>query len=106
MKSLNVELLMGHNIGLADSYYRPSEQELLKEYLLAVDLLSILDDKTKLEKQIKELEEKSMDKEYVIEGKLREKDRQIEILAKKQEKFEKLVQSLIDSGQLKSAPLN
>ena len=30
MKSLNVEILMGHDIGLADSYYRPSEQELLE----------------------------------------------------------------------------
>ena len=30
-----------------------------------------------------------------------EKDKQIEILAKKQEKFEQLIQSLIDSGQLK-----
>jgi hypothetical protein len=29
MKSLNVEILMGHDIGLADSYYKPSEQELL-----------------------------------------------------------------------------
>jgi ribonuclease D len=31
-----------------------------------------------------------------------EKDKQIEILARKQDKFEQLIQSLIDSGQLKS----
>ena len=30
-----------------------------------------------------------------------EKDKQIELLAKKQEKFEQLIQSLIESGQLK-----
>lgn len=35
-----------------------------------------------------------------IEAKLSEKDKQIEILIKKQEHFEQLVQSLIDSGQL------
>ena len=73
MKSLNVEILMGHDIGLADSYYRPSEQELLKDYLSSVDLLTIHDDKTKLEKQVKELNEKSIDNEYIIEGRLREK---------------------------------
>ena len=103
MKSLNVEILMGHDIGLADSYYRPSEQELLKDYLSSVDLLTIHDDKTKLEKQIKELNEKSMDNDYIIEGRLREKDKQIQSLIKRQEKFEELIQSLIDSGQLKRA---
>ena len=36
-----------------------------------------------------------------IESKLLEKDKQIEILMKKQEKTEQLIQSLIDSGQLK-----
>jgi hypothetical protein len=102
MKSLNVEILMGHNIGLADSYYKPSEQELLKEYLLAVDMLTI-HDKTKHEKQLEELKDKSTDNENVIEGRLREKDVQIQALIKKQEKFELMIQSLIDSGQLKRA---
>ena len=37
--------------------------------------------------------------ETVVEG--QEKDRQIEVLIKKQEQFERLIQSLIDSGQLK-----
>src|SRR4029078_10983788 len=36
-----------------------------------------------------------------IEAKLSEKDKQIETLIKKQEHFELLIQSLIDSGQLK-----
>jgi integrase len=35
-----------------------------------------------------------------IEAKLSEKDKQIEALTKKQEQFEQLIQSLIDSGQL------
>src|SRR5919197_3130013 len=38
--------------------------------------------------------------------KLQEKDKQIEALTKKQEQFEQLIQSLIDSGQLKSASNN
>jgi hypothetical protein len=51
MKSLNVEILMGHDIGLANSYYRPSEQELLDDYTRAVELLTIQNDRLKLEKQ-------------------------------------------------------
>jgi hypothetical protein len=48
------------------------------------------------------LTEKSKDNEYTIKGKLEEKDKQIEALVKKQEHFEQLIQSLIDSGQLKA----
>jgi hypothetical protein len=30
MKPINVELLMGHDIGIARSYYKPTEAELLR----------------------------------------------------------------------------
>lgn len=35
------EMLLGHKIGLASSYYRPTEQEMLEEYLKAEDNLTI-----------------------------------------------------------------
>lgn len=35
------EMLLGHKIGLASAYYKPTEQEMLNEYLKAVDLLTI-----------------------------------------------------------------
>ena len=41
MKPINVELLMGHSIGISDHYYRPTENELLEDYLKAEPLLSI-----------------------------------------------------------------
>jgi len=41
MKSLHVEILMGHSTGLADNYYRIPEDELLTEYLKAAPDLSI-----------------------------------------------------------------
>lgn len=41
MKSDDVELLMGHSLGLADSYYKPPLEYLEKEYLKAVPLLTI-----------------------------------------------------------------
>ncbi len=43
MKSLHIELLMGHDVGLAENYYRPSEKDLLDEYLKAVPELTILE---------------------------------------------------------------
>jgi hypothetical protein len=33
MKPINVEMTMGHDIGLSESYYKPSEKEVLEDYL-------------------------------------------------------------------------
>jgi hypothetical protein len=41
MKSLHVEILMGHSVGLSDNYYRISEKELLEEYFKAIPDLSV-----------------------------------------------------------------
>ena len=101
MKPINIEKLMNHSVGISDSYYRATENELLEDYLKAVDLLAINGDQTVLQKQVKALKERNEDSEYLVKAKLQEKDDQIEILVKKQEKFENLIQSLIDSGQLK-----
>jgi hypothetical protein len=40
-KSINVETLMGHSLGISDSYYRATETELLSDYLKAIELLTI-----------------------------------------------------------------
>ena len=65
---------MGHDIGLANSYYKPSQQELLEDYSKAVDLLTIRYDKSKLEKQIEDLKEKTEDSTHKIDSKLQRKD--------------------------------
>ena len=101
MKPINIEILMGHSTGLSDSYYRPTENDLLQDFLKCVDALTIQKDDTILQEQVEDLKEKSKDNEYVVKAKLQEKDEQIETLIKKQEKFEQLIQTLIDSGQLK-----
>ena len=67
----------------------------------ATDLLTINTDSKLLQKRVEEIKKKSTDNDYIIKGKLQEKDEQIQDLAKKQEKFEQLIQSLIDAGQLK-----
>ena len=76
LRSINIELLLGHNIGVSGSYYKPTEKEVLQDYLNAVDLLTISDE-NKLSKAIKELSAKNKVQEYVINGKLQEKDEQI-----------------------------
>jgi hypothetical protein len=45
------EMLLGHSIGLSDSYYRPDANEILQEYLKAVDLLTI-NEENRLHRQI------------------------------------------------------
>ena len=54
MKSINIEVLMGHSIGISDSYYRIPETELLKDYLKALDLLTVNEDNI-LRHQVTEL---------------------------------------------------
>ena len=73
------EMLLGHSIGLSDSYYRPSESQLLQEYLKVANDLTI-NNEFRLTKQVQQLKEKNQDSEYVIKGKLQEKDDQIKAL--------------------------
>jgi hypothetical protein len=45
MKPINIEILMGHSTGISDSYYRATENEILEDYLKAVDFLTISTEK-------------------------------------------------------------
>ena len=31
MKPIHIEILMGHSVGISDSYYRPTENELFQD---------------------------------------------------------------------------
>ena len=70
MKPINVEVTMGHDIGISGSYYKPTEKEVLEDYLKAVTLLTISNDNIILQKEVAELQQKSKDNEYIIRGKL------------------------------------
>jgi hypothetical protein len=74
MKPINIEKLMNHSTGISDSYYRATENELLEDYLMAVEMLLIHDDKLTLQKQVEKLTEKSREENYIIKGKLSEKE--------------------------------
>jgi hypothetical protein len=79
MKPIN-ETLLSHSVGISDSYYRPTESELLDDYVKAVGMLTINDDKLSLQKRLSELTEKSKEENYIIKGKLSEKEREIQLL--------------------------
>jgi hypothetical protein len=51
------EMLMGHSIDLDDNYYRPPSDEILEEYLKAVNLLTI-NEENRLKIKVKELTRK------------------------------------------------
>ena len=79
MRSINIEILMGHSIGVSDSYYRITESELLDDYLKAIDFLS-LDKEKQLQTQLTILGEQNYENSYLIKGKLQERDNEIQEL--------------------------
>jgi len=76
MKAANVEMLMGHDLGVSKSYYKPKEKEVMEDYLKAIDSLTIntTNNNKHLEKEIDELREKNENNEHIIKSKLQEKD--------------------------------
>lgn len=55
MNHNNIKLLMDHSLGESQNYHRPTEQELLEDYLNVVDLLTI-NDEFRLKRKIGVLE--------------------------------------------------
>jgi hypothetical protein len=74
MKPINVEITMGHDIGISSSYYKPTEREVLDDYIKAIPLLTINGNSSILQKQVEELAEKTNNNDYLLKAKLQEKD--------------------------------
>ncbi len=58
MKPINIEKLMGHSIGISGSYYRATENELLEDYLKAIEFLTISNE-NRLQNQMEDVIEQS-----------------------------------------------
>ena len=97
MKPINIEKLMNHSIGVSNSYYRATENEILDDYLKAVDQLIINSDRLALEKQVIELKEKSKDSEYIIRAKLQDKDKQIQTMNEKYDLHQSQIQTIMSA---------
>jgi hypothetical protein len=80
MKPINVETLMGHSTGISDSYYRPTENELLDDYLKAVPLLTVSEaEEVRRESQLsrQQLEERLGQLEGLVSQLVTEKGEQV-----------------------------
>jgi hypothetical protein len=49
------EMLLGHKIGLASAYYKPTERDMLSEYLKAVDNLT-MNEENRLKRKVENLQ--------------------------------------------------
>jgi hypothetical protein len=41
VKTLNIEILLGHRVGLSSSYYKPTSEELFDDYRKAIPYLTL-----------------------------------------------------------------
>ena len=95
MKSINIEILMGHSIGISDSYYKITEEELLTEYLKAVTHL-IIGDESQLQNQVSEILSRNQKDTNLINHKILEKEKEIKYLIRKDISNEDVIASLSD----------
>lgn len=85
MYSSNVELLMGHSssMGLKKNYYKPTEKMLLEDYLKAVDLLILNNNKLRIEKQFQEQNSKNTETITSISDEILKLRKEVELLKSK-----------------------
>lgn len=56
MKSINVKMLLGHDIGVSGHYYRPAESDILEDYMTYAAEALTVDPTHRLKKRVDELE--------------------------------------------------
>jgi hypothetical protein len=78
---------MGHSLGVAQNYDRPTEEMMLSEYLRAVPALTIYYDSSILSKELSELKKSNQDDSRIVKARLEEKDFQIAALGQKMEEL-------------------
>jgi hypothetical protein len=64
--------------------------------LKAVDSLTIETSKSALDKRVRELSEKSKENEYILEGRLKEKEQEMEILKEHDKLHGEAIAKLVD----------
>ena len=96
MKPANVELLLGHDLGISKSYYKPLESDVLKDYFKALDALTFYSESGQLTKKIQNLEKKNQDNDYLIKGKLLKKDEEIKDLQLKDKIKDEVLANISD----------
>jgi hypothetical protein len=101
MRPINVEITMGHDIGISSSYYKPTEHEVLDDFIKAIPLLTINSNSSILQKRVEELAEKTNNNDYLLKAKLHEKDDALVTLSDQVMKLMEEVQELKKQNQSK-----
>lgn len=106
MNHNNVKILMGHSasMGLSKNYYKPTEKDVLQDYLKAISLLTI-EDEFNLKEELFRYKERSQEQEYIINGKLQEKDNQINALLEKDQLKEESIAIISDKLMILTSKL-
>jgi hypothetical protein len=102
MKPINVEITMNHDIGVSASYYKPTEHDILEDYLKAADLLTINGDTIVLQRKVTDLQEKAKDTDYIIKAKLLERDEELKGLKEMMLLMQKEQKDLRDSLRMRN----
>ena len=84
VQAIKIEALMGHKKGIQSSYFRPTDDELLEEYVKAVDNLTI-NEEHRLKIKVEELTARNESNEYVINSRLQQKALEVKSLEEKYE---------------------
>jgi hypothetical protein len=79
MKPINIEKLMGHSVGISDSYYRATEKELLEDYLKAISILTIGSEQ-RLQSQMEKIEEDARNNDTNLKSHLYEREQEVTFL--------------------------
>ena len=95
MKSINIEILMGHSIGISDSYYKITQDDLLTEYLKASDYLMVSNE-NQLQKQYDNIQLQNHNDIKLVKGKLFEKENEIEVLNRNDQNKSDAIAALAD----------
>lgn len=104
MKPINIENLMGHSVGISDSYYRPTENDLLQDYLICADALTI-NDEGSLRSKVIDLQNRAKDNQFLINAKLSEKEKEIQLLNQRDSMNTEAIANLSDQLMTISARL-
>lgn len=86
MKSINVEMLLGHDIGLGNNYYRPTSESLLEDYMKAVDALTI-DPNNRLKARVQQLESQQTQEIVQLKGAQDDLERRMFLVMSEMRKF-------------------
>ena len=86
---------MGHSIGISDSYYKITQNDLLTEYLKASDFLMVSNE-NQLQKQYDKIQLQNQNDIKLVEGKLFEKENAIEVLNRNDQNKSDAIAALAD----------